>query len=91
MGRGKMYSPGFSTIHPDIWKPDQVRAWLEWTTTHYNLRDPGLTKLLFLDGPDLCRMNQEDFRRMAGHHSGDILHSHLEFLKSQQYSIKSGI
>ena len=78
-----MCSHNFSTLDPELWTQEHVKSWLHWATREYGLQeiDPG--KFAGLEGKDLCRLTRDDFNRYTSPYSGEILLSHLNFLRSQ--------
>ncbi|KAM5132289.1 Friend leukemia integration 1 transcription factor-like [Mantella aurantiaca] len=66
---------------PMVWTQDHVAQWLDWAVKEYGLCDVSTSLIQGVDGKELCRMNREDFLRMASSYSTDMLIAHLTFLR----------
>ncbi|KAM4651038.1 Friend leukemia integration 1 transcription factor-like isoform 2-T2 [Discoglossus pictus] len=66
---------------PLAWTHDHVSQWLDWAVKEYGLCDVSTSLMQGVDGKELCRMNREDFLRLASSYSTDILMSHLAYLR----------
>ena len=78
-----MYSRGSNALNPENWSREQVRVWLEWTSSQYNLQAFDTVRLGYMDGRDLCRLTREEFIGLLGSSTGDLFYSHLKYLRSQ--------
>lgn len=70
-------------LDPTSWTPEHVKTWIQWAMKEYTLHDIDPAKFMHLDGKDLCRITRDDFNRMTNPYNGEILLSHLNFLRSQ--------
>ncbi|XP_076321311.1 uncharacterized protein LOC143230896 [Tachypleus tridentatus] len=65
---------------PAEWNSDHIREWLDWTQKQFGLEF--ISKAMFpSSGADLCQLTRNDFRRLTGPKSADILFTYLSHLK----------
>ncbi|KAG1709761.1 Friend leukemia integration 1 transcription factor [Nymphon striatum] len=81
-----------STLLPDpiLWTSENVKQWLDWAVKEYGLHDMDSTKFTCV-GKDLCRLTREDFSRLTTPYNGEILFSHLSFLRQRDGTIKDSL
>ena len=78
-----MCSYAFYTLDPELWSRDHVRSWLMWAGKEYNLPELEPARLAEMDGRALGKMGREDLGRLTTPYIGEVLYSHLNFLRSQ--------
>ncbi|XP_022237577.1 uncharacterized protein LOC106478138 [Limulus polyphemus] len=65
---------------PAEWNSDHIREWLDWTQKQFGLEF--IAKATFpSSGADLCQLTRNDFCRLTGPKSADVLFTYLSHLK----------
>ncbi|CAH1803138.1 unnamed protein product, partial [Owenia fusiformis] len=71
------------TTDPVMWSVEQVRNWLLWCTQEYNLHDLDINKFENIDGSVICKYSTSELCRLTSPYIGEILMSHLTFLRTE--------
>lgn len=69
-------------IDPHKWSKGNVAQWLNWAVKEFGFDQIDTEKFPF-SGAQLCTLPKEEFLGRAPFFTGDVLYSHLNFLKAR--------
>jgi len=75
-----MYNLYFIFADPVQWSELHVVQWLHWAIQEFSLEGVNMDKFA-MNGQELCKMDKEEFLKLAPPFMGDILWEHIDILQ----------